>query len=69
MPVCCGGVVVSPGDVLVASEEGIAVVPLRSVPAVAQALLASTAAHGDPDALRKVFALAQAMDCDQEGAP
>ena len=69
VPVCCGGVVVSPGDVLVASEEGIAVVPARSVPAVAQALLASTAVHGDPDALRKVFALAQAMDCDQEGAP
>ncbi len=68
VPVCCGGVVVAPGDVLVAGEEGIVVVPARSLRAVADALQASTAAHGDPDALRKLFARAEAMDCDHEPA-
>lgn len=66
VPVCCGGVVVQPGDVVAASAEGIAVVPFRSVQAVADALRASSAAHGDPDALRKVFAMADALDCDHE---
>ena len=27
MPICCGGVVVSPGDMIVADEVGITVVP------------------------------------------
>jgi regulator of RNase E activity RraA len=29
VPVCCGGVIVEPGDVITASEGGIAVVPQR----------------------------------------
>ena len=66
VPVCCGGVIVQPGDMVAASTEGIVVVPLRSLRAVADALLASSAAHGDPDALRKVFALADTMDHDVE---
>lgn len=69
VPVCCGGVIVQSGDVVSASAEGIVVVPLRSLRAVADALVASSAAHGDPDALRKVFALAQAMDHDVEVVP
>ncbi len=66
VPVCCGGVIVQPGDVVSASAEGVVVVPLRSVRAVVDALVASSAAHGDPDALRKVLALADAMDHDVE---
>jgi regulator of RNase E activity RraA len=66
VPVCCGGVVVQPGDVVSASAEGIVVVPLRAVGAVAEALAASQVAHGDPDALRKLFARAQAAECDLE---
>jgi regulator of RNase E activity RraA len=66
VPVCCGGVIVQPGDVVSASAEGIVVVPARSVGAVGDALAASGDAHGDPDALRKVFELADALDHDIE---
>lgn len=38
VPVSCGGVVVEPGDVVVADEGGVAVVPLRHVDEVAAAV-------------------------------
>ena len=34
VPVCCGGVVVEPGDIVVAEEEGIVVIPRRDLAAV-----------------------------------
>lgn len=46
--------------------SGVVVVPLRGVRAVADGLAASPVAHGVPDALRKVFALADALDHDLE---
>jgi len=46
VPVACGGVVISPGDVVCASAEGVAVVPRASAAAVAQALRDSTGGHG-----------------------
>jgi len=66
VPVCCGGVIVQPGDVVSASAEGIAVVPLRAIVAVAGAHAASHAAHDDLDTLRMVFARADASDHDVE---
>jgi 4-hydroxy-4-methyl-2-oxoglutarate aldolase len=47
VPVCCGGVVVHPGDVIAASAEGIAVIPLRAVAAVVEALAPSEDAAPD----------------------
>lgn len=38
VPVCCGGVVVEPGDVVVADEGGVATVPRRHLVDVVQAL-------------------------------
>jgi regulator of RNase E activity RraA len=38
VPVCCGGVIVEPGDVIVAGSEGIVVVPRRHAEDVARAL-------------------------------
>lgn len=38
VPVCCGGVVVEPGDIVVADEEGIVVVPRRDLSDVLRAL-------------------------------
>lgn len=38
VPVCCGGVIVHPGDIVCASAEGIAVVPRDALAAVADAL-------------------------------
>lgn len=35
VPVCCGGVIVHPGDAIVADEDGVAVVPYDHVEAVA----------------------------------
>ncbi|MGB3069998.1 MAG: RraA family protein [Ottowia sp.] len=46
VPVGCAGVVISPGDVVCASGEGVAVVPRGSVAAVAQALRNSAGGHG-----------------------
>ena len=42
VPVACGGVVVNPGDVVVADEEGIAVVPAAEAASVADALRSYT---------------------------
>ncbi|MEO8393798.1 MAG: RraA family protein [Chloroflexota bacterium] len=42
-PVTCGGVLVSPGDVVIADEEGIVVVPLDKLDAVLQAAQARAA--------------------------
>jgi regulator of RNase E activity RraA len=38
VPVCCGGVVVEPGDIIVAEEEGIVVIPRRDLEAVLEAV-------------------------------
>jgi hypothetical protein len=38
VPVCCGGVIVEPGDVIVADSEGVAVVPRRHATDVARSL-------------------------------
>jgi 4-hydroxy-4-methyl-2-oxoglutarate aldolase len=38
IPICCGGVVVQAGDLIVADEEGIVVVPREHCPAVAASL-------------------------------
>jgi regulator of RNase E activity RraA len=37
-PVCCGGVVVGPGDIVVGDEEGVAVVPLDDLETVLELL-------------------------------
>ena len=65
VPVCCGGVVVQPGDVLSASLEGVVLVPQRSLRAVVDALArAAQAGHDNSAVLRRVFELAQKLDCD-----
>ena len=65
VPVCCGGVVVQPGDVLSASPEGVVVVPRRSLQAVVDALeRAAQAGHDNGAALRRLFEQAQKLDCD-----
>ncbi|HMH91493.1 MAG TPA: hypothetical protein VK586_10470 [Streptosporangiaceae bacterium] len=38
VPVCCGGVVIEPGDIVVAEEEGIVVIPRRDLAAVLAAV-------------------------------
>ncbi|MCJ0764452.1 RraA family protein [Variovorax terrae] len=48
VPVCCGGVIVHPGDVVAASGEGVAVVPRDALGAVVAALQASEPAPGAP---------------------
>ena len=65
VPVCCGGVVVQPGDVLAASLEGVVVVPQRSLQVVVDALeRAAQAGHDNGAALGRLFELAQKLDCD-----
>ncbi len=44
--VSCGGVVISPGDVVCASAEGVAIVPRASVPTIAQELRRKAGGHG-----------------------
>ncbi|MDP9920903.1 regulator of RNase E activity RraA [Variovorax boronicumulans] len=46
VPVACGGVIISPGDIVCASVEGVAVVPCRSIDVVCAALSAPSAGHG-----------------------
>ena len=68
VPVCCGGVIVQAGDVVSASAEGLVVVPRRSLQAVVDALSraapTSLSAHGNADVLRRIFDLADQLDCD-----
>ncbi|MNY75538.1 hypothetical protein D3C86_2148400 [compost metagenome] len=46
MPVACGGVIISPGDIVCASVEGVVVVPRHSIDAVCAALSAPSGGHG-----------------------
>lgn len=45
VPVCCGGVIVEPGDVVVADREGAVIVPRRHAAEVARSLPASAQRH------------------------
>lgn len=66
VPVCCGGVIVQPGDVVSASSEGIVVVPQRALEAVAAALaLDAKAGHDTDELLQSLFARAKDLDCDE----
>jgi len=40
-PICCGGVVVHPGDIIVADQAGVAVVPLEHAPEILARLVAN----------------------------
>ncbi len=42
-PVCCGGVVVHPGDIIVADQAGVAVVPLEHAKEILERLIANRA--------------------------
>jgi RraA family protein len=42
-PICCGGVVVNPGDIVVADQAGVAVVPLEHAPEILSRLVANKA--------------------------
>jgi 4-hydroxy-4-methyl-2-oxoglutarate aldolase len=57
VPVCCGGVIVNPGDIIAASTEGAVVVPVRYAQAVADSLRAyaepASLADFDHDRLRR----------------
>jgi regulator of RNase E activity RraA len=46
-PICCGGVVVQPGDIVVADEEGIVVAPAGQATAILQAAEARAASQAD----------------------
>lgn len=64
VPVCCGGVIVEPGDVVVADREGSVIVPRRYAMEVAQALADSERGHSDDkyphDDLEDIGMIAQA---------
>lgn len=65
VPVCCGGVVVQPGDVVSASMEGVVVVPQRSLRSVVDALRSDKkSGRHSAELVRRVFQLAEALDCD-----
>ena len=65
VPVCCGGVIVQAGDVISANNEGIVVVPQRSVRDVAEAITrAAQLARRDTDVLRELFDMADRTDFD-----
>lgn len=71
VPVCCGGVIVHPGDVIAASAEGIVVVPRATLPAVLAGLAGAHthsgpgAADSDADSLNDfVDAMVSAFDAD-----
>lgn len=40
-PICCGGVVVHPGDIVVADQAGVAIVPLEHAPEILARLVAN----------------------------
>jgi regulator of RNase E activity RraA len=70
VPVCCGGVIVQPGDVISASSEGVVVIPQRSLKAVVDALaLGAKAGHDNNDLLADLFAVASRLDCDEISGP
>ncbi|RVO73553.1 RraA family protein [Sinorhizobium medicae] len=48
VPVCCGGVIVEPGDLVSASEDGIAVVPARFVDHVIAHISAKSSRSPEP---------------------
>lgn len=60
VPVSCGGVVVMPGDCIVAAEEGIVVVPRADVEAVMARAKEMEAAKGRPEELKKRLNKAEA---------
>ena len=64
VPVCCGGVIVQPGDVVSASREGVVVVPRRSLRDVVDAITRMAPSGHGTDLLQRIFALAENMDCD-----
>jgi 4-hydroxy-4-methyl-2-oxoglutarate aldolase len=47
VPVCCGGVIVEPGDVVAASGEGVVVVPRFALQAVSEHVLSKAATQRD----------------------
>ena len=53
VPIACGGVVVSPGDIISGDDEGIAVVPQRSIAAVIAALGNTGHSIYDPEGVVK----------------
>lgn len=65
VPVCCGGVIVHAGDVVSASQEGVVVVPQRSLRDVVDAIIQTErSAHGNTDLVRTILDLANNLDCD-----
>jgi regulator of RNase E activity RraA len=58
-PIACGGVVVFPGDIVLASEEGVVVVPRRDGPGVAKAAATVQGTKGSTRELAKRQAAAR----------
>ena len=65
VPICCGGVIVQAGDVVSASNEGIVVIPQRSLQDVIDAIAGANASNNsDENILKIIFDLANGLDCD-----